>query len=81
VLAGEPPSPARPPAGCRFHPRCPIAEARCSVDSPELVASAGGRRVACHFPGRLAPAGKARDMEPFDRNDVMRKDAGDGATQ
>ena len=81
VLAGEPPSPAHPPAGCRFHPRCPIAEARCSVESPELVASAGGRRVACHFPGRLAPAGKARDMEPFDRNDVMRKDAGDGATQ
>jgi oligopeptide/dipeptide ABC transporter ATP-binding protein len=81
VLAGEPPSPARPPAGCRFHPRCPIAEARCASESPELAARGSGRRVACHFPGRLSPAGTVAGVEPFALLDVKRTDAGDGATQ
>ena len=48
VLSGEPPSPLHPPSGCPFHPRCPVAEARCRVERPELRALGDGRRVACH---------------------------------
>jgi peptide/nickel transport system ATP-binding protein/oligopeptide transport system ATP-binding protein len=47
-LSGEPPSARRIPSGCRFHPRCPIAEDRCAVEEPQLVLH-GSRRVACHF--------------------------------
>jgi oligopeptide/dipeptide ABC transporter ATP-binding protein len=48
-LSGEIPSPVDPPAGCSFHPRCPIAESRCSEETPELLAIGRGHRVACHF--------------------------------
>ena len=46
---GEPPSPLNPPAGCHFHPRCPLAMARCSEETPILQARDGSRRVACHL--------------------------------
>ncbi|HSP99475.1 MAG TPA: ABC transporter ATP-binding protein, partial [Candidatus Dormibacteraeota bacterium] len=50
VLAGEPPSPLTPPAGCPFHPRCAYAEARCRVERPALLGDAE-HQVACHvFP-------------------------------
>jgi peptide/nickel transport system ATP-binding protein len=49
-LAGEVPSPANPPAGCRFHTRCPIATTRCRGEDPGLVRYADKREVACHFP-------------------------------
>ncbi len=52
VLPGEPPSPIDVPAGCRFHPRCPFAEARCRSEVPVLREIEPGHRVACH----LAPA-------------------------
>ena len=48
VLAGEVPSPLNPPAGCRFHPRCPKVMATCSQHEPKLKV-AGGREVACHL--------------------------------
>ncbi len=48
VLPGEPPDPAHPPPGCVFHPRCPLAVARCSTEPPGLRAVAPGHRVACH---------------------------------
>jgi oligopeptide/dipeptide ABC transporter ATP-binding protein len=49
-IQGELPSPLSPPAGCHFHPRCPIAVARCKVEAPELRAAASAsRRVACHL--------------------------------
>jgi oligopeptide/dipeptide ABC transporter ATP-binding protein len=49
-IQGELPSPLSPPAGCHFHPRCPIAVARCKVDAPELLeAVSASRRVACHL--------------------------------
>ncbi|MHC2303246.1 ABC transporter ATP-binding protein [Rhizobium mongolense] len=47
-LEGEVPSPIDPPRGCAFHPRCPLAVERCSVDVPPLVPMADGRLVACH---------------------------------
>jgi peptide/nickel transport system ATP-binding protein len=46
-LPGEVPDPARPPSGCRFHPRCPYAFSRCRSDEPALVELAGGRTAAC----------------------------------
>jgi peptide/nickel transport system ATP-binding protein len=36
ILSGEPPNPTDVPSGCRFHPRCPVAEDRCRVIDPQL---------------------------------------------
>src|SRR5258708_10799648 len=47
ALAGEIPDPARPPTGCRFHPRCPFAFERCTVEVPLVAEIVAGRRVAC----------------------------------
>ncbi|MDB5375936.1 MAG: peptide transporter ATP-binding protein [Rubritepida sp.] len=46
---GDVPSPARPPSGCHFHPRCPIAIARCSQEAPEARIIGPGHAVACHL--------------------------------
>jgi peptide/nickel transport system ATP-binding protein len=46
-LRGEVPDPGQPPSGCRFHPRCPYAFARCSAEEPALVGLAGARAAAC----------------------------------
>ncbi|MDH6109537.1 oligopeptide/dipeptide ABC transporter ATP-binding protein [Kitasatospora sp. MAP12-15] len=51
VLLGDPPSPANPPSGCTFHPRCPKAQDVCRSEPPLLrISGAGQRQVACHFP-------------------------------
>ncbi|MEU0003612.1 ABC transporter ATP-binding protein [Streptomyces sp. NPDC006314] len=52
TLLGDPPSPATPPPGCTFHPRCPRAQEICRTDAPALrnVSPDGARQVACHFP-------------------------------
>ncbi|MER5709133.1 ABC transporter ATP-binding protein [Streptomyces sp. NPDC053253] len=52
TLLGDPPSPAAPPPGCTFHPRCPKAAEICRTEAPLLrIASPGeARQVACHFP-------------------------------
>jgi peptide/nickel transport system ATP-binding protein len=50
-LLGETPSPANPPAGCHFHPRCPKATERCRQSYPETQPASATHTVACHFPG------------------------------
>jgi peptide/nickel transport system ATP-binding protein len=49
-LGGELPSALRPPSGCRFRTRCPLATDRCAAETPALLASAGRHAVACHYP-------------------------------
>ena len=46
----EPPSPLKPPSGCRFHPRCPLARDRCVKIAPAMEKTGPDRAVACHFP-------------------------------
>ena len=48
-IKGEIPSPLAPPSGCHFHPRCPHAMPRCSVEVPALRAIAPARWSACHL--------------------------------
>jgi len=49
ILGGEPPSPANPPSGCRFHPRCKYAREICSRQEPTLIEVKPGHYVACHL--------------------------------
>jgi peptide/nickel transport system ATP-binding protein len=57
AVAGEVPNPLDPPAGCAFHPRCPVAAERCRHEIPALRPAPGGGEVACHAvaEGRLPP--------------------------
>ena len=50
-LKGEVPSPVDPPLGCRFHPRCPLAEERCRLEEPALRPTESGSLAACHLRG------------------------------
>ncbi|MCX6109717.1 MAG: dipeptide ABC transporter ATP-binding protein [Proteobacteria bacterium] len=52
VLKGDVPSPINPPSGCHFHPRCPLATKRCSVEAPELRDIGTAKKqhlVSCHY--------------------------------
>ena len=49
ILKGEMPSPAKPPPGCPFHTRCPIATERCRAEVPKLEPKSSGAAVACHL--------------------------------
>jgi oligopeptide/dipeptide ABC transporter ATP-binding protein len=50
LLSGDVPSPANPPSACRFHTRCPKAQALCSTDDPPLEDKGNQTLAACHFP-------------------------------
>jgi oligopeptide/dipeptide ABC transporter ATP-binding protein len=54
ILPGDVPSPITPPPGCRFHTRCPYAEARCRIEEPAMKEVRPGHFVACHL----------RDVQP-----------------
>jgi oligopeptide/dipeptide ABC transporter ATP-binding protein len=47
ILQGETPNPIDPPPGCRFHPRCPVAEERCKTLDPAFVQVTEGHQAAC----------------------------------
>jgi peptide/nickel transport system ATP-binding protein len=49
ILQGDIPSPSNPPAGCRFHTRCPFAKQICRENAPELRDMGSGHCVACHL--------------------------------
>jgi peptide/nickel transport system ATP-binding protein len=50
LLSGDVPSPANPPAACRFHTRCPKAQPKCGQDEPLLEPKGGHTLAACHYP-------------------------------
>jgi peptide/nickel transport system ATP-binding protein len=70
LLAGDLPSPANPPAACRFHTRCPYVQpTRCREDVPALRTLAPGHQVACHWAedirdGRITPHERAPVFDP-----------------
>jgi peptide/nickel transport system ATP-binding protein/oligopeptide transport system ATP-binding protein len=56
ILQGEIPSALNPPAGCRFHTRCPFVIDRCRTEVPELLADGSGHATACHLVDELPSA-------------------------
>ncbi|MEE1938670.1 oligopeptide/dipeptide ABC transporter ATP-binding protein [Streptomyces sp. TRM 70361] len=75
LLTGDLPSPANPPAGCRFHTRCPWRQDRlCDTDRPELRDVGGGHKVACHWAeeiaeGKIRPTANAAHLVPAPRKE------------
>ena len=57
-IAGDVPSPANPPSGCAFHPRCPFATDKCKSEIPVLRA-VGSAKVACHHAEKIAAGGQS----------------------
>lgn len=49
VISGDVPNPIDPPSGCSFHTRCPIAEEKCRITTPELTDKGSNHRAACHL--------------------------------
>jgi oligopeptide transport system ATP-binding protein len=70
ILEGDVPSPANPPKGCVFHPRCPRAQDLCTTAMPTLASTGGdaGQRheVACYFPARFTGGVREVPDQPFD---------------
>jgi peptide/nickel transport system ATP-binding protein len=69
LLAGDVPSPANPPPGCRFHTRCPYVQpTRCRDEAPPLRAVDGsGHLVACHWAEKI----KSGEIAPQEREAVL----------
>jgi peptide/nickel transport system ATP-binding protein len=57
ILSGEVPSPANPPSGCYFHPRCLYADPLCKQEAPPLIEVEPGHFAACYFADTLSLRG------------------------
>ena len=84
ILAGDLPSPANPPTGCRFHTRCPWKQdTLCDTERPqlrsvELTGVPGTHRVACHFAEQIhAGEVQAHDVDPELTEQMGLDDAGE----
>ncbi|MGH2539849.1 MAG: ABC transporter ATP-binding protein [Actinomycetota bacterium] len=77
ALPGEPPSMLVIPSGCRFHPRCRLAQEVCRAVDPELMGPSPLQRAACHF-AWTAPAGNP-PADPGPRSSAPRGPAGLGS--
>jgi oligopeptide/dipeptide ABC transporter ATP-binding protein len=73
TISGEPPSPVRPPSGCRFHTRCPRATEICRRVEPQLTEYAGGHLAACHHPQHVTP----EEIRAATRSDTSPLSAGE----
>jgi peptide/nickel transport system ATP-binding protein len=81
VLKGDVPSPAAPPAGCRFHTRCWLRERlgnpeRCSTEEPQLRAVGGDHVTACHFAEQISTEAVAATVQTQDALATAVADAG-----
>jgi hypothetical protein len=65
-LAGEVPDPSAPPAGCSFHPRCPIAKTECRTVDPPSLEVGGGHSARCLFALRQRSGGNEREDQEQD---------------
>ncbi|MQA01956.1 MAG: ATP-binding cassette domain-containing protein [Streptosporangiales bacterium] len=61
-IPGKPPDPTERPVGCAFHPRCPLATARCREEQPPLREIAPGRLSACHFAEEVHAGGHDQSL-------------------
>ncbi len=70
ILEGDVPSPANPPKGCVFHPRCPRAREICTQAMPRLTSTGGDagdrHEVACYFPARFTGGERSVSDTPFE---------------
>jgi len=64
ILTGDVPSPIRPPSGCHFHPRCPIANDKCKTDVPSLAKVQGDHQASCWRSSESASLMKAGPAHP-----------------
>ena len=80
ILKGETPDAVRIPTGCRFHPRCPMAFDRCTVEEPPLIDVGGGQSAACWLaePG-VAAGGRALPMATATARPRHRRSPHDGS--
>jgi len=79
-MAGDPPSPIDLPSGCRFHPRCPLAqEPLCHAEDPPLTEGAPGRFAACHFAWTAAPSAHVPEVAQGGSPETIRAHRGSRA--
>ncbi|MEH1124715.1 ABC transporter ATP-binding protein [Micromonospora sp. CPCC 206061] len=76
LLAGDLPSPANPPPGCRFHTRCPWAQPTRCADERPVLRDVGGTRVACHWAEQI----QSGELRPHDVRVELVRPADEGET-